>query len=195
MKRHRLGSVFAVAATALLAGRPFAHAGTPATTADVSVVKTRTTPNPVHPGEVIGFDFTVTNNGLDDAANVVLTDVLPANTTFDEGGGPNGWNCTSPAAGDPGTFQCTIATLPAGTTATGFFLEIRIPNANVTPITNTATVSSATFDPDSSNNSSSVSTDVAALPPPATDVPTLSGPILAALAAALSLAGLLLLRR
>jgi hypothetical protein len=63
----------------------------------------------------------------------------------------------------------------------------------VTPIVNTASVSSDIPDPDSSNNSSTVSTDVAGVAIPT--VPMLSTRVFAALAAAVALAGLLFLSR
>lgn len=167
-----------------------------ATSADLSVAKTRTTSIPAHPGEVIGYDILVTNNGPDAATNVVLADPVPPNTTFDEGGIQTapGWNCTLPSAGGTGTMTCTIASFAAGASA-DFYLEAAVDQGKLIPveIDNTASVSSDTPDPAPTNNASTVATPVAAAPTPA--VPTLSAAALAALAGAVSLAGILLLRR
>jgi len=161
--------------------------------ANLSVVQTRSSGNPAHPGEVITYHFSVSNAGPNVATNVVLTDVVPANTTFDEGGASSGWICSTPGAGGTGTFQCTLATLGVGATAPLLDMEINVLNASVTPIVNSASVSSDDSDPDSSDNGSTVSTDVAVTAVPT--VPMLSSRVLAALAAAVALAGLFLLRR
>lgn len=166
-----------------------------AISADLSVVKTRTTPAPAHPGDVIGYDIAVTNNGIDAATNVVVTDVVPANTTFDEGGivTAPGWNCTLPPVGGTGTMTCTIASFASGASA-DFYLEADVDvGSKVVEVDNTAAVSSDTPDPDTTNNSSTVPTEVNAPVVPA--VPTLTGAALAGLAAAVAFAGLLLLRR
>ena len=188
------GPVLAAAAVAAVFAPALLRAA--AISADLSVVKTRTTPAPTHPGAVIGYDIAVTNNGIDAATNVVVTDVVPANTTFDEGGivTAPGWNCTLPPVGGTGTMTCTIASFASGASA-DFYLEADVDNGKLVPttISNTATVSSDTPDPDTSNNSSTVVTDVAIIPTPA--VPTLAGAALAGLAAAVAFAGLLLLRR
>ena len=165
-----------------------------ATSADLQIVKTRTTSAPAHPGDVIGYAITVTNNGPDTASNPVISDTVPSGTTFDEGGTFSaGWNCTLPSAGGTGTMTCTAASLVSGASA-DFYMEAAVDaGAKVNEVDNTANVSSDTPDPDSTNNASTVATEVNA--PPAPTVPTLSGAALAGLAAAVSLAGLLLLRR
>ena len=61
--------------------------------------------------------------------------------------------------GGAGTVSCSIASLAAGVTAT-FTLVVNV-NADVvegTTITNTASVSSTTSDPNQANNSSTVTT-------------------------------------
>ena len=162
-----------------------------ALSADLSITKTRTTPSPANPGDVIGYDITVTNNGPDTASNVVVSDVVPPGTTFDEGGVLSaGWNCTLPPAGGTGTMTCTVPSLGVG--IADFYIEVDVdPGSHAGEVDNTATVSSDTPDPDTSNNASTVATPVNGAP----TVPTLSGAALAALAAAVSLAAVLLLRR
>ncbi len=58
------------------------------------------------------FDIFVTNTGPDAAQDVVLTDTLSANATFTSVI-DDGFTCGTPSGG---TFTCTLASLPAGTT-------------------------------------------------------------------------------
>jgi uncharacterized repeat protein (TIGR01451 family) len=129
--------------------------------ADLQVVKAAVDPS-VSAGSNGTFFITVLNNGPDAAANVVVTDPLPANTTFVglAQSGPT-FTCTTPSAGGTGTITCTIASLPRDG-RTNFELEYQVvaeTPANTT-ITNTATVSSDTDDPDANTNSSSSSLTV-----------------------------------
>ncbi|HWC64550.1 MAG TPA: DUF11 domain-containing protein [Thermoanaerobaculia bacterium] len=200
MKAERIAffptlAAMACASAAVLAVPPSARAGAFTASADLSVTKTRTTPASTSPGGFIAYDITVTNNGPNDATNVNLTDVVPSFTTVDEGSGPAGWLCDVPVAGGTGTMTCSIASLPAGTSAGPFNLQLNVDSGDAFPveIDNTATVSSDTSDPDTSNNSSTAATELARAP--TAIVPTLSGALLGAFAVGLALAGVLLLRR
>ncbi len=82
--------------------------------------------SPAAPGSTILYTLNYGNKGSTNATNVVITDPLPANTTFVSatGGGlytaPNvAWNVGSLAAGASGAVQFTvqIGKLPAGDTA------------------------------------------------------------------------------
>jgi uncharacterized repeat protein (TIGR01451 family) len=158
MKKRAVRFIRAIVVCAIAFGLPAALPAA-ALSADLSVVKTRVSGNPAHPGELIVYHMTVSNAGPDAATNVVLSDATPANTTLGDRGGPGGaWDCSSPS-----TFQCTTPTLAANTTVSGFIMTVQPIDASVTPIVNTATVASDTPDPDTTNNSSSVSTDVAVL--------------------------------
>jgi uncharacterized repeat protein (TIGR01451 family) len=156
MNEHPARRFLVMAACAIAFTVPAAVRGA-IVNADLQVVMTRVTPNPASPGEPIVYHITVSNLGPDVATNVVLTDSPPANTTLGDSGGPGGaWNCTL-----LGLFQCTTPSLAAGVTVTGFIVSLQPVDASVTPIVNTATVSSDT-DPNPDNNSSAISTDVAA---------------------------------
>jgi uncharacterized repeat protein (TIGR01451 family) len=128
--------------------------------ADLSVVKTG---NPAQTGAgfPITYTITVTNSGPSDAAGVMLSDTIPTDTTFGsftQNTGPT-FTCSTPSAGGTGTVSCSIASLAAGVTAT-FTLVVNV-NPTVlegTTITNTASVSSTTSDPNLTNNSSMVTT-------------------------------------
>ncbi|MDX6403372.1 MAG: hypothetical protein QOH70_827 [Blastocatellia bacterium] len=140
--------------------------------ADVSVSKSVTEANAtVTAGSTSTFQIEVRNNGPNDAKDVILTDVVPANTTFNamvQRSGPT-FTCTVPATNGTGTITCTISTLAAGASADFDFAYGVNPAAPVgTTITNTATVSSDTSiatgaeDPESGNNSATASSTVVA---------------------------------
>jgi len=143
--------------------------------ADLAV--TKTAPSVTSSGANLSYKITVTNNGPSPAATVVLTDTLPANTSFvsmNQTGGTTSFNCSGTT-----TVTCTAATMNAGSSAT-FNLTVLV-NSGPT-IANTATVSSATLDLTPANNSSTATTPVAF----GGNVPTLSPFALALLALALA---------
>lgn len=113
-------------------------------------------------GETIVYSIFVFNNGPSVAQNVTMTDVLPSGTTFvslNKSDGP--FTCTTPAVGSGGTVACSAGTMDVEGTVS-FTLSVKTsagaPNGS---ITNTATITSATPDPNTSDNSSSVSTGIA----------------------------------
>jgi uncharacterized repeat protein (TIGR01451 family) len=138
-----------------------------AASADLSISKQTSQGNQqVAAGSTSVFEISVTNGGPNAAQTVVITDVLPANTTFAglvQTSGPT-FTCTPlPAVGSPGTVTCTRATLLAGNSATfdlAYGVNPGTPAGTV--ISNTATVSSATADPFSGNNSSTATSTVVA---------------------------------
>jgi uncharacterized repeat protein (TIGR01451 family) len=97
----------------------------------------------------------VLNNGPSDAANVTITDPLPAGTTF-VSISPTAVTCSTPAVGATGTVTCTAGSPLAPGTSAGFLVTVHISASlpNGTTLTNTATASTTTSDPDLSNNSS-----------------------------------------
>lgn len=128
----------------------------PPSLADLSIHKR--TPDLSDPyigrGEVATFEITITNSGPIPAQNVTLTDIVPAQTTFESIAPPAGFICSTPAQGATGTVTCTAAAMPDHTSAT-FTLNVRLGNSASGVITNTATVSSSTTDPDTNDLSSS----------------------------------------
>ena len=129
-------------------------------TADITVSKNAISESSSSGGQAI-FSIEVTNNGPD-AAPVTLTDDVPANTTFasfDQLAGPV-FTCTSPNVGDTGSTSCTIASLARGETST-FVATYQIGTVtNGTVISNTATVSSTTADPNTDNNSATADVNI-----------------------------------
>lgn len=123
---------------------------------DLSVVKDG--PATAQAGNIT-YTFTVTNNGPEVANSVQFSDPLPAGTTlvsFVQDGGPVA-TCSQPAIGSNGTVVCTWPSLAA--TASAQFTLVIFSGAN-TSITNTAFVTTETFDTDDGNDQDSVTTSV-----------------------------------
>jgi uncharacterized repeat protein (TIGR01451 family) len=126
--------------------------------ADLSVDKSDS-PDPVVAGTDLTYTINVTNGGPDIASNVVMTDSLPAQTTFQSISAP-GWSCTTPAVGANGTLQCTRGSLAAGTVAIQVTVHVDKATPDGTVLSNTASVGSSAFDAAPGNNSSTETTTV-----------------------------------
>ena len=128
--------------------------------ADVSVTKTAS-PNPLTAEANLTYTFIVTNNGPSAASDVSLFDQLPAGLAFvslTQTEGPPA-TCSLPVLD---TVSCAIGTLASGASAV-FEVVLHVSETSLGTLLNTATVSSsAPFDPDTANNSSSVATTVVA---------------------------------
>jgi uncharacterized repeat protein (TIGR01451 family) len=121
---------------------------------DVSVTKSG--PVQAAAGTNVTYTVSVINRGPDDAQNVVLTDGVPANTTFvseTQTSGP-GATCTNPSSGsNTGSTICTIGALPANASAVfSITYNINSGTQEETEITNTATVVSSTSELHSPDN-------------------------------------------
>ncbi|MDT4938757.1 MAG: hypothetical protein QOG80_2428 [Pseudonocardiales bacterium] len=103
--------------------------------------------NVYKPSTVIHYQFSVTNAGPSDAQSVVVVIALPPKKS-----GyyiSNNAGCPPPSGT---TFTCPVGTIPSGAGVSfqlNFFIQ-----GNKGTITSTATVSSPTFDPNTSNNTS-----------------------------------------
>jgi uncharacterized repeat protein (TIGR01451 family) len=127
--------------------------------ANLSVTKVDT-PDPVTAGTNLTYTITVTNAGPSAASSGMLSDPLPANTTFASLAAPGGWSCTTPAVGAAGTVSCSNPTFNTGSAA---FILVATVSASTPPgtvVSNTATTSSATNDPSPGNESASATTTV-----------------------------------
>jgi uncharacterized repeat protein (TIGR01451 family) len=127
--------------------------------ADLSVLTTG--PDETTADSQIAYSITASNFGPDPADSATLTDVVPAGTTFvsfSQDSGP-AFLCSTPAPGGGGSVSCSIATLASGAEAT-FTLTLHV-DAGTSPgtfISNTASVSTASADPNEENNASTAST-------------------------------------
>ena len=120
------------------------------TQADVSVVKTASA-SVSSPGDSLTYTLKVKNNGPSDAQNVVVQDTLPAGVTFVS---------ASPAqSSGPNPLTWNLGVVTAGQTKTITIVVTVNSNASG-QITNLVSVTSSTTDPDPTNNSSSVTTDI-----------------------------------
>lgn len=107
------------------------------------VVNQSDSPDPIAAGGLLTYTIAVTNNGPDDATGVVLTDTIPASTTFVSSSTSKG-SCS----GNP-SITCNIGALANGETAT---VVIRVIPNNVGTITNTASTTRNEPDSNSANN-------------------------------------------
>jgi uncharacterized repeat protein (TIGR01451 family) len=124
--------------------------------ADLAV--TMSAPSAVAAGSNLTYSVTVTNNGPSNAANVALSDPLPANTPFVSLLAPPGWMTSSPPVGANGTVSFTNPSVAVGTYHFTIVVHFNGSLSNGTVISNTVTVGSSTFDPNTQNNSATVTT-------------------------------------
>lgn len=133
--------------------------GTTLTTSAVDLSVTKSAPATAAAGSPLQYTISVANLGPDAAANVQLADILPPGTTFvslNQNTGPAG-SCATPLAGSSGTVACGWAGLAVNATAT---FTLTVTPGDVAVVTNTASISSDSFDTNASNDSSSASTTI-----------------------------------
>lgn len=170
MRRFGLALVAAIAALSASVAR--------AQQSDILVTKVG--PATAAAGTDVAYTVTVTNLGPDASAAVTLNDPIPAGMTFVSLSqtGP-AFACTDPGVGNPGTVNCTIASL-ANAAATTFTMTFHIPIATPagTSFTNIAT-SACPTDPSEENDAGVA---VTMIPVPTADVlmlktgPSVAGP-------------------
>ena len=124
-------------------------------TASADLAITKTGPATVVAGSLVSYSLVVVDNGPSDAANLTVTDTLPAGVTFVSATGA-GWTCSN--AGNVSA-TCTRPALATGVTAPTITVVVTAPAQGAT-LTDTATVAATTSDPVPGNNSSSVTTTV-----------------------------------
>jgi uncharacterized repeat protein (TIGR01451 family) len=119
-------------------------------------------PDPVTAGDNLTYTVTVTNNGPDPATSVTVTDNLPPETTFVSCSSTGGGVC----GGSGNNRTVTFTSLASGQSETiTLVASVNCSVVDGTVISNTATVSSFTPDPDTTNNSATTTT-TASNPPP-----------------------------
>lgn len=131
---------------------------------DITAAKTAT-PSPVRAGTPLTYVVTVRNNGPSTAQTVALTDTLPANAAFvslDSVSG--GGSCpTPPAAGQiGGALHCNWTSIASGTQYTVTYKVRPLASAAGGTVANSASVTTATQEFNTTNNSTSTSTPVTA---------------------------------
>lgn len=129
--------------------------------ADLSLSKSDS-PDPIVTGSNVTYTVTVTNGGPNPAQNVVVSDDLPSQTTFVSCNSTGGGIC----GGTGNNRTVTFTSLAPGASVTITLVgTVNCPVANGTIISNTASVTSDTSDPDNANNSETITT-TASNPPP-----------------------------
>jgi uncharacterized repeat protein (TIGR01451 family) len=116
-------------------------------------------------GGTIDYTLTFTNVGNADATGVVITDTVPANTTFNAGASTSGWVCAPDgSAGSTCTIAIGVVTGGGGSGLLSFAVDVDRPlTPGVELIANAATVAddgSGGADPNPGDNSSTDVTPV-----------------------------------
>ena len=135
------------------------------TSADVSITKADS-PDPVTAGNQLTYTLTVNNAGPSDAQNVVVTDTLPAEVTL--------VSVTS-SQGGCAALPCSLGTITSGGSAT-VTITVTVNIGTFGTLTNTASVTSDTNDPDNSNNAVTEDTTSETGPPEDPGPPDEPGP-------------------
>ena len=107
-------------------------------------------PDPVAAGHELRWTVTLRNDGTGVARGVLLSDPLPAGTTFASLTAPAGWSCTTPAVGSNGTVACSAASFPPGSAVFTIVATVSPATAAGTLLTTTVTATSTSPDPDAS---------------------------------------------
>lgn len=124
------------------------------TSADLSITKTDS-PDPVTVGSDVTYTLTVTNNGTGTAQGVVVTDNLPSSLTFVSCNSTLGGVCD----GTGNSRTINFSSLAVGSAAT-ITLVATVNGTGGASISNTASVSATTSDPNLANNSATATTTV-----------------------------------
>jgi uncharacterized repeat protein (TIGR01451 family) len=124
---------------------------------DLSVIKSG--PPAVVAGNPLIYTITMANAGPDAATNVNLTDAIPAGTRFisfvQNTGAPG--TCSTPIVGGTGTVGCEFGFMNAGASAS---FTLTLDARNSVSVTNTASVTSDSFETNPGDNSSTATTSI-----------------------------------
>ncbi|HEX7155452.1 MAG TPA: hypothetical protein VF618_28560 [Thermoanaerobaculia bacterium] len=119
-------------------------------TQKADLVLTKSAPASAEEGDTILYTIQVANAGPGDALNVIVSDPTPAGLTF----AGNSGDCTT-------AFPCNLGTLTPGSTKT---ISAQYVVGSATSITNTATVTTTSVDPDLASNTAVATTTVGSTP-------------------------------
>ncbi len=114
----------------------------------------------VQPGDDIIYTLNYTNLGNGPATNVVISDVVPVNTSFNAALSPVGWTCLpNNLAGSTCTYTTIPLLNPGDSGSVTFVLTLNNPfPAGVTHVTNTATITDDGTHGDDENPTDNTST-------------------------------------
>ena len=134
------------------------------TSADLGITKTGDTQALANSD--VTYTITVQNFGPDQGMNAEWVDTLPGNMTFvslTQTSGPT-WTCTTPSPGSGGTVSCDNSPVPTGKSTFTLIGHIPSGEPNGTVYDNIASISSDS-DPNSENNSATLTTTVVSAAP------------------------------
>jgi uncharacterized repeat protein (TIGR01451 family) len=104
-------------------------------------------------GKPLTYTLTVRNAGPNEAYDVRLADAIPASTSFASVSAPSDVVCSTPAVGGTGSVSCALkGTLDSGATRT-VTLVVNVLSGGRSSVSNTVTLTSASPDTQSANNS------------------------------------------
>jgi uncharacterized repeat protein (TIGR01451 family) len=143
--------------TATVTSTPTPTATVTPVPADLALTKVDS-PDPVATTGVLTYTITVTNSGPGTATDVTMTDSIPVGTTILSCSSSQG-PCSHTAVGTNGPVIASIGTMgPAGSVTVT--INVTVTAAAATVLSNTATVSSPTSDPNGANNLDTETTTV-----------------------------------
>ncbi len=124
----------------------------------VNLILAKTGSSEVIAGNNLTYTLTITNDGLSDATDVVVTDTLPPDVTF-QSSIPGQPTCSEAN----GTVTCNLGNLAIGNfTQVTIIVTVNSSTISGTILTNNASVASNEFDSDPDNNSATAQTTVEA---------------------------------
>jgi len=126
---------------------------------DIRISYMAASPDPVRAGSSLIYTVDVRNSGASVATGVTLVDTLPAGVTFTNYAETRGGSCTQAA----GVVSCNLNSLKPNFVWTVYIYTTVNPTTSGS-ISNNATAGAAGADLDTSNDQSSVTTDVTPLP-------------------------------
>ena len=126
-------------------------------------LRIRPTPEPVHQGDLLTYAFPVWNLGPSNAVHEVLTTQVPEGTTLDYvriSGTPGLGTCTTPPYEGTGEIVCHENSAMAPNTTWTVRVVVKVTAPAGTVITESATTTEETPDPNLANNTATVSLTV-----------------------------------
>ncbi len=127
---------------------------------DLQITGISATPSPVVAGTGLTFVVTITNAGPSTATNVIVKDAVPAGVVINSVSAPSATSCLPGVPGDstqPTTCGFDVLAPSASRTLT---IATTVLPQTTGSLHNAASVTSATFDPDNSNNFAHTDTSV-----------------------------------
>lgn len=110
-------------------------------------------------GKSITYTIALKNSGPNDATGVEVGDMLPSGTTFASISAPSDFTCLTPVAGNAGPVKCTAMSLANGASRT-IQLVVKLVGSTKGAVSNTAAAVSSVSDPQTNNNSATVTLNV-----------------------------------